>query len=290
MSSRFEVMTMAIQRRTSTLFIGAFLFAGCAFAGCGDPAGDGAMVMEDPPVPPTEHPPEPEPCATGAFCFDAQFGSQLQQLTLGARTTVNTAVVLSKKLMGQTVNFSIVTPIPQSDLMIEVSPASITVGDDVNIPVEVSLQVPTASAYEGGKTIALHAEAMGPAATSADSKAVTVALDPRLIVEYSGKGGMANPHTWTIPGNDPLKIGIAGQKVPTVVKLRTQGVRVSFVNKDTTASHVIHCGGAIPHQPTDKPTPPNGFYSPLIQTSGSASCYDHNLESQSVAVYFQFNK
>ena len=28
----------------------------------------------------------------------------------------------------------------------------------------------------------------------------------------------------------------------------------------------------------------------LSQTSGSASCYDHNLESQSVAVYFQFNK
>lgn len=281
---------MATQKRTSTLFIGAFLFAGLTFAGCGNSGGEDPLGMEPPPVPSTEHPPEPEPCATGAFCFDAQFGSQLQQLTLGARTTLNTAVVLSKKLMGQTVNFSIVTPIPQSDLMLEISPASVMVGDDINIPIEVSLQVPTSSAYEGGKTLALHAEVMGPAPMSADSKSVTVALDPRLIVEYSGKGGMSNPHTWTIPGNAPLKIGVAGQKVPTVVKLRPQGVRVSFVNKDPSASHVLHCGGPIAHQPTDKPTPPDGFYSPLVQTSGSASCYDHNLESQSVAVYFQFNK
>lgn len=241
-----------------------------------------------PPLPKMEHPKDPDPCATGAFCFDAQLGAKLDPMTLGSKLQINTAVVLSSQLKGQTVNFSVVTSVPQSDLMIDVSPKTI-VADDFNVPVSISLYLPTTSAYDGGKPITLHAEVMGPSGMNGDSTAVNIAVDPKLVVEYSGKGGMATPHTWMIPGSDPLKIGAAGQAAPTMIKLRQQGVRVQFVNKDNAASHIIHCGGSIPHQPTDKPTPPNGNYSVMVQTTGGASCYDHNLESQSVAVYFQFN-
>lgn len=277
--------------QNSALFLGTLLLVGSAVAGCGTSMEDGAMTMEEPPpVPRMEHPEEPEPCTTSAFCFDPEFGSQLPALTLGEKTTFNTSVVLSKQLMGQTVNFSVVTSVPAADLVIEVVPKTIQAGVDANIPVSISLQIPTNSAFDGKKPITLHAEVMGPVGLTGDSKALNLPFEPKLIVEYSGRGGSATPHTWIIPGNEPLKIGAAGQQAPTMVRLRPQGVRVDFINKDTSASHVLHCSGVIPHQPTDKPTPPNGVYSPLVQTAGGASCYDHNVESQSVAVYFQFNR
>jgi hypothetical protein len=269
----------------------AFLFAGSAVASCGGLIAPGEPGEElPPPVPMMEHPKDPDPCATGAFCFDAQLGAKLQPLTLGGKLTINTAVVLSNQLKGQTVEFSIVTAVQSGDLLFEVSPKSVVVDDSFNVPVSISLQLPTTSAFDGTKPITLHAEVMGPSGMSGDSVAVNIPVDPKLVVEYSGKGGMATPHTWTIPGSDPMKIGSAGQAAPTMVKLRQKGVQVAFVNKDSGASHILHCSGAIPHQPTDKPTPPNGMYNPLVQTAGGASCYDHNLESQSVAVYFQFTK
>ena len=271
--------------------LGVLLFAGSALTSCGANLNDPMPPAEEaPPVPPTEHPPEPEPCATGAFCFDAQLADQVQKMTLGSKLTLNTSIVMSSKLKGETVKFSVVTPLSPSELKIDISPSTLVVGDESNIPVTINLQLPTDSPYDGGNTITLHAEVMGPAGMSGDSQALTIPVEPKLVVEYSGKGGMASPHTWTIPGNDPLKIGVAGQQAPTTVKLRSKGVQVMFVNKDTAASHIIHCGGAIAHQPTDKPTPPGGNYTATVQTSGGASCYDHNLESQSVAVYFQFNK
>jgi len=261
---------------------------GSLFLGCGGLAPDVLPGNDPPPLPSIEHPPEPDPCASGAFCFDSQFGSDLSPLSLGAKATISTAVTLSRQAMGQTLSFSLVTDVPGNDLLAEVSPKSLAMVRDTNIPVTVSLRIPTGSAYEGGKTLALRAEVDGPAGTRGDSRAVVVPLDPKLVVEYSGKGGTATPHTWTIPGNDPLKIGAAGSQAPTPLKLRRGGVRLQFVNKDPTASHVLHCSGPIPHQPVNMPTPPGGTYSVLVQTAGTASCYDHNLESQSVAVYFQF--
>lgn len=266
------------------------LSLGCSLLlGCGGLSPDVLPANEPPPVPSSEHPPEPDPCAAGAFCFDGQFGADIAPLTLGAKTTLTTAVVLSRQAMGQTVRFSIKTDVPANDLLIEVAPQSITATSDPNIPVTISLRVPTGSAYDGGKTLALHAELDGPAAPAGDSRAVVLPIDPKLIVEYAGKGGTATPHTWTIPGNDPLRIGAAGAQAPTPIKLRRGGVRLQFVNKDTAASHVLHCSGPIPHQAVNMPTPPGGAYSVTVQTAGTGSCYDHNLESQSVAVYFQFN-
>ena len=256
---------------------------------CGGLAPDVLPSAEPPPLPNIEHPPEPDPCASGAFCFDGQLGTDLAPLSLGAKTTLTTAVVLSRQAMGQTVRFSVKTDVPANDLYIDVSPASLTVTADANVPVTISLRVPTGSSLDSGKTFALHADLEGPTGTSGDSRAVSIPFDPKLVVEYSGKGGTATPHTWTIPGNDPLKIGAAGAQAPTPVKLRRGGVKLQFVNKDPTASHVLHCSGPIPHQAVNMPTPPNAAYSPQITTAGTASCYDHNLESQSVAVYFQFS-
>jgi hypothetical protein len=263
--------------------------AACGLLACGGLAPDVLPGSEPPPLPSIEHPPEPDPCASGAFCFDGQLGSELQPLSLGGRATLTTAVVLSPKTQGQTVRFSVKTEVPANDLLIEVSPQQITAGAETNIPVTIRLRLPTGSAYDGGKTLSLHAELEGPAAQSGDSRAVAIPVDPKLVVEYAGKGGTATPHTWTIPGNDPLPIGAAGAQAPTPVKLRRGGVRVQLVNKDASASHVLHCSGPIPHQPVNQPTPPGGAYSVTVQTAGTASCYDHNLESQSVAVYFQFN-
>lgn len=256
--------------------------------GCGI-APDVLPAMEVPPLPSTEHPPEPDPCASGVFCFDGQFGAELMPISLGQKTTISTAVVLSKQAMGQNVRFSVKTDVPANDLLVEVSPSMLPAAAEANIPVTISLRVPTGSAYDGSKTIALHAELDGPSAGGGDSRAVAIPFDPKLVVEYSGKGGTATPHTWTIPGNDPLKIGAAGAQAPTPIKLRRGGVKLQFVNKDATASHVLHCSGPIPHQAVNMPTPPNAAYAPMITASGMASCYDHNLESQSVAVYFQFN-
>ena len=256
--------------------------------GCGI-APDVLPAMEVPPLPSTEHPPEPDPCGSGVFCFDGQFGAELMPISLGQKTTISTAVVLSKQAMGQNVRFSVKTDVPANDLLVEVSPSMLPAAAEANIPVTISLRVPTGSAYDGSKTIALHAELDGPSAGGGDSRAVAIPFEPKLVVEYSGKGGTATPHTWTIPGNDPLKIGAAGAQAPTPIKLRRGGVKLQFVNKDATASHVLHCSGPIPHQAVNMPTPPNGAYAPMITASGMASCYDHNLESQSVAVYFQFN-
>lgn len=277
-----------MSRRRRDLLCFVLVGLGGLGVGCGITP-DVLPAVEVPPLPNTEHPPEPDPCASGVFCFDGQFGSELLPLSLGSKTTLNTAVVLSKQAMGQSVRFSVKTDIPANDLLVEVSPQQIPAAAEANVPVTLSLRIPTGSAYDGSKTIALHAEVDGPAGPGGDSRAIAVPFEPKLVVEYSGKGGTATPHTWTIPGNDPLKIGTAGSQAPTPVKLRRGGVKLQFVNKDPTASHVLHCSGPIPHQQVNMPTPPNGAYSPMITTAGMASCYDHNLESQSVAVYFQFN-
>src|SRR3990167_4545239 len=106
----------AMLTKTCTLFIGALLFVGSTLTGCGGMI-DGPMMQEEvpPPVPPGEHPMDPGPCQTGFFCFDAQFGSEVQPMTLGSKLTLNTAVLLSRQLMGQTVNFSVTTAVPATD-------------------------------------------------------------------------------------------------------------------------------------------------------------------------------
>lgn len=261
----------------------------CLLLGCGGLAPDVLPGNDPPPLPSIEHPPEPDPCGSGAFCFDSQLGADLQPLSLGAKTTLTTSVVLARQVVGQTLRFSVKTDVPANDLLIEVSPQTLTAPAEANIPVTISLRVPTGSAYDGGKTLALHAELDGPAAQAGDSRAVPIPFEPKLIVEYAGKGGTATPHTWTIPGNDPLKIGAAGAQAPTPIKLRRGGVRLQFINRDPTASHVLHCSGPIPHQAVNMPTAPGAAYTATVQMAGTASCYDHNLESQSVAVYFQFN-
>ena len=257
--------------------------------GCGGMVDAGMAMADDvPPVPAGEHPAEPEPCTTGLVCFDGAIGAGMAPLTLGAKTTLNTSVVLSRQAMGQALQFSVVTDVPTNDLAIEITPKQLPAGMEANIPLAIDVRVPTGSAFDGGKPIVLRASVMGPTGASSDSKSFMVPIEPRLVVEYSGKGGNATPHTWTIPGNDPLRVGAAGAAGATPVRLRKNGVRVTFVNKDTTASHVLHCSGPIPHQQTNMPSAPNAAYNPLVTTAGTASCYDHNLESQSVAVYFQF--
>ena len=251
-----------------------------AGGGCGI-APDVLPAMEVPPLPSTEHPRARSP-APGSVLFDGQFGAELMPISLGQKTTISTAVVLpSKQAMGQNVRFSVKTDVPANDLWSRSSPSMPPAAAEANIPVTISLRVPTGSAYDGSKTIALHAELDGPSAGGGDSRVCGHSFEPKLVVEYPARRHRDAAHL-TIPGNDPLKIGAAGAQARRR-SLRRGGGRCSSSTR--TPPHRMSCtSGPIPHQAVNMPTPPNGAYAPMITTSGMASCYDHNSESQSVAV------
>ena len=193
----------------------------------------------------------------------------------GPKTTISTAVVLSKQAMGQNVRFSVKTDVPTNDLWSRSLAVDAARHAEANIPSPSTCGFPPAAPTTAARPSPCTPRSTDPA-RGGDNRRRGHSFEPSSSSNTPAKGGTATPHLDDSPqrsAEDRRRWHLARRRSNCGAAGQLQ-----FVSKDATASYVLHCSGPIRIRPSTcrrRPTAPA-----LMITASAWLLLRPDLESQ----------